>query len=242
MATTTIALLALMPLLGCLPKGSRPHDMGEAAHEAEAATHDEEAAAHDSQYDPAARETYSTCGSNGRHRYAGCWTSVTNPTQEHLRAAESERKAATAHREASRALARAEDRACLGISPDDRDMSPFMHVEDIVSVEPHLRTRSGGKDGPNTTIDGATITFLAVPGMTTEWLQRVVDCHVARNAVLGHDLPEMYACPLVPKGAQAQARSTGNGFAVDVWSSRAETGEDILSRARRLVPPASVAQ
>ena len=32
---------------------------------------------------------------------------------------------------------------------------------------------------------GATVVFRAVPGMTAEWLQRVVDCHLARAAAVG---------------------------------------------------------
>ncbi len=71
--------------------------------------------------------------------------------------------------------------------------------------------------------------------MTTEWVQRVVDCHVARNASLGHIVPEMPNCPLVVKGAQARVTSTGNGFAVEIRSSDPAGAQEILARAQRLV-------
>ena len=64
-----------------------------------------------------------------------CWTSVSNPTAEHLREAEEHRRHAADHRASSVALRDAEARACVGITPDDRDMSPFEHVEDIATVD-----------------------------------------------------------------------------------------------------------
>jgi hypothetical protein len=49
--------------------------------------------------------------------------------------------------------------------------------------------------------------------MTAEWLQRLTDCHIARNAALGHVAPAMPDCPLVPMGVTARVTSTGGGFA-----------------------------
>jgi hypothetical protein len=46
----------------------------------------------------------------------------------------------------------------------------------------------------------AIVMFRARPSMTAEWLQRVVDCHPARNAALGHVVLDLPDCPLVPKG------------------------------------------
>jgi hypothetical protein len=83
---------------------------------------------------------------------------------------------------------------------------------------------------------GATIVFRATPGLTVEWLQRIVDCHLARNSAVGHDMPEMAYCPLVPRGAQAKVRSVGDGFAVDVRADDAETAEEIWRRAQQISP------
>jgi hypothetical protein len=85
---------------------------------------------------------------------------------------------------------------------------------------------------------GTVVTFRAVPGMTAEWLQRVVNCHLARNASLGHAVPEMPECPRVPRGAQARVRSTGDGFAVEIRSDDEAAAREILARARRLRPDA----
>ena len=82
--------------------------------------------------------------------------------------------------------------------------------------------------------EDAVVVFRAVPGMTAEWLQRLVDCHVARNAALGHDVPEMSSCPLVPKGAHATVTATSGGFAVAIRGDDEATSREILRRAEAL--------
>ena len=92
---------------------------------------------------------------------------------------------------------------------------------------------TSGKSQPVRT-EGAIVTFRAVPGMTAQWLQRVVDCHLARNAALGHDVPEMGYCPLVPKGVTAKASGTEAGFAVVIRADDSQTAQEVLKRARAL--------
>jgi len=70
--------------------------------------------------------------------------------------------------------------------------------------------------------------------MTAEWLQGVVDCHIARDTSLGHVVPEMPDCPLVPRGVEAQV-STSDGFAVTIRSTDPSVTPEVLSRARRLL-------
>ncbi len=140
------------------------------------------------------------------------------------------------HRAASHALRDAEARACVGLSDDDRDMSPFGHGEDIASVEPLTEgpAAASGKNDLMTTT-GAVVTFRPVPGMTAPWLQRVVDCHLARNAALGNDVPEMSYCPLVPKNVTAKVSETQTGFAVSIRSDNPATSREVLRRAQALV-------
>lgn len=231
-----LSLLSSVALIfGCAARnpGARPHDMGAAEHEQTAAEHDAEAAAEAAKYDPAATETHRRCGGGkGAHP---CWTSTTNPTDGYLRDAEAHRKMAEEHRAASAALRTAEESACVGLEPEDRDESPFeAHAADIASVEP-ITVHRGGKQ-PDDHLVGTVVTLRAVEGLTPEWLQRVVDCHLARNAAVGHEMPEMPSCPLVPKGASAAVTSTGSGFAVTIRSDDEQAAADILARARRLAP------
>ena len=159
---------------------------------------------------------------------------MSNPTAQHLEEARQHQKMAADHRAASQALRDAEATACVGISEEDRDTSPFEHREDIASVEPLTVGTTTGKTQYARTV-GVRITFLARPGMTAQWLQRLVDCHLARNAALGHDVPEMPTCPLVPKGVTAKVTATDTGFAVAVQSDDTDTIAEIQRRARLLL-------
>lgn len=200
--------------------------MSAARHDGEAREHAAAAERELGLYDPTAVATRSRCTPRGT-----CWTSVANPTAAHLAAAEEHRRHAADHRAASAALRAAEASACIGIDESDRDMSPFEHVEDIASVTPLVEPFGRGA----TVRTGAVVVFRATPGMTAEWLQRVVDCHLARNAALGHVVPEMPDCPLVPRGVRASVRSTGNGFAVSIRSGDHSVARDVFARAERLV-------
>ncbi len=215
--------------------GAQPHDMSTAQHQAMAANEEKTAQVHTTQYNPNASVSKEHC-SSASTRYSadgGCWTSVTNPTAAHLEEAKKHQKMAADHRAGSQALRDAEGRACIGISEEDRDMSPFDHQSDIASVEPLTVGTTSGKAQAMRT-EGAIVTFRAVPGMTAQWLQRVVDCHLARNAALGHDVPEMAYCPLVPKGVTAKVTATDTGFAVAIRSDDSQTAQEILRRGRAL--------
>ncbi len=232
-------LLGAFSFAGCASStpGAQPHDMSSAQHEAMAANEEKTAQVHTTQYNPNASVKTERCSRGGRARAevdGGCWTSVTNPTAEHLEEAKKHHKMAADHRGASQALRDAEARACIGISDEDRDESPFEHREDIASVEPLTVGTTSGKS-QNVRTEGAVVTFRAVPGMTAQWLQRVVDCHLARNAALGHDVPEMAYCPLVPKDVTAKVTATTSGFAVAVRSDNTETAKEVLKRARTRV-------
>lgn len=245
MRTRTLILPIALSALSCATTpGSRPHEMSAAQHEAAAQQVDAAASGHASQYDPTATVTRQRCVpvAGGARRadvvVDPCWTSVTNPTDAHRREADEHRRHAADHRAGSAALREAEGRACAGIDPDDRDISPFEHTDDIAGVAPLRVPEASGWKVPRELMVGAVVTFRAVPGMTAEWLQRVVDCHLARNASLGHVVPEMPNCPLVPSGAIATVASTGNGFAVSIRSNHPATAKEILSRAPRLVTSA----
>lgn len=226
----------LLLLSSCAHSGTRPHDMAAEAHDAEAASAEAAASEHAGEYDPTAAEAATRCHSAGKGGRI-CWTVLDNPTEAHQEEAAAMMELAAEHRAASETLRAAEDSACAGIAPEDRDISPFAYAADIASVAP-LTARRGGKLPDDVTI-GAVVTVRAVPGLTVEWLQRVVDCHVARNAALGHIVPEMPDCPLVPKGVSVSVSSTGTGFAVEIRSTDDDGSADVLARAKRLaVAPA----
>lgn len=206
--------------------------MSAASHDAVAGQHERQADVHQAQYDPSARKSYRRCSGE----IGPCWTSIRNPTAEHENEAEQHRRAAAEHRTASAALRAAEAKACAGIAPDDRDASPFTHVEDIASVEPIKLDRGVPAVSRGVTV-GAVITFRAVPGFTAEGLQRLLDCHLARNGALGHVVPDMPDCPLVPSGVEAHVAATKAGLEVELRANDEQSARDVLARAERLVAP-----
>jgi hypothetical protein len=75
-------------------------------------------------------------------------------------------------------------RACAGVPEDERQLGLQAHPERIDRVEP-LRAPLNAKS-MFTTIIGTTVYVRATPGVSTEWLQRVVDCH---RLASGGDVP-----------------------------------------------------
>jgi hypothetical protein len=227
-----VACYSILTFSCAADPGTKPHDMSEAQHEAMAKQEDQVSDAHAAQHDPTAKQVETRCSGKG-----GCWTSTSNPTAQHATDAEKHRELAKKHRAASAALASAETSACVGISDEDRDTSPFYHREDIQSVSDYSEAVKVGRSSSPKVV-GATVVFRAVPGMTAEWLQRVVDCHLARAAAVGHEMPEMDYCPLELKGAKAKVSSVGNGFAVNISSDDDATVQEIKKRAFALAPAA----
>jgi hypothetical protein len=227
----TVAVLAVACSSRPPTPGASPHDMSAAHHDAMATAEHAEAELHSAQYDPNAQGVVTRCpgGAAIGFKTDACWTTTMNPTAEHLEHAEEHRRRAADHRAASKALRDAEARACNGVSSADRDISPFEHREDIESITP-LYSMPSGKHPTTRTLDGAIVMFRAVPNMTAQWLQHVVDCHLARNATLGFDVPEMHHCPLVLKGVSAAVTPTRNGFAITVRSDDPEVAREVLRR------------
>jgi hypothetical protein len=209
--------------------------MSAAQHEAMARQEHAEAESHAGRYDAAAQRDAARCPPGSFKETSVCWTAARERSKEHLEQAEEHRRRAADHRAASQALRDAEARACVGISEQDRDESPFAHREDILAVE-ELRSGPSGGKATVPRVEGAIVVFRAVPGMTAQWLQRSVDCHLARSAAVGHDVPEMAYCPLMPKGVAASVTPTQTGFAVAIKAEDPEAAREVLRRARALAP------
>jgi hypothetical protein len=222
---------------GCSSAGTQPHAMSAAEHTAAANQEQQSADAHGDQYKPEATKTEKRC--TPTRGSVICWNSTANPTAEHAQDAEHHRELAAEHRAASEALRTAEASACVGVPEEDRDLSPFDHPEDIRAVSRvSEEVKTGKAVSPRTA--GAEVIFRAVPGLTAEWLQRVVDCHLARNAAIGHEAAsaDMPNCPLTVRGAQATVRSVGDGFAVTIRSADNAAAAEIGRRAESLKPQA----
>ncbi len=233
--TISISVLASIAACGAAP-GTRPHDMSVARHEAGARTEDESADVHAAEYDATASAPL-RCGASAASVALGspCWTADVNPTEVHRADARRHREAAAAHRAAAGALRTAEAADCVGISEADRDQSPFSHREDIVSVAELTEDAATDRRIAGRAV-GARIVVRAVPGLAAETLERILACHIARNAALGPDVPELADCPLVPAGVTVEAHPSDEGLVVDVRAADGASAAEVVSRARALGP------
>jgi len=136
------------------------------------------------------------------------WSPRITPEEEARRAAL--REAARSDRTRSPALVEAEREACQGLSDDDRDISPFFYVRDVVDVQP-LRAPAALVPAP---LEGALVIFRRVEGLTVARLQRLVDCHAARDAALAYAAPETRWCPLAVRGVVARVEPDERGLGV----------------------------
>jgi hypothetical protein len=229
-----IGLVALAACASSAPRPPMRPYMSAAGHETTAATLEERARKQEGRFDPNARLNNGMCRGRPRSNNGDdvCWTSLVNPTDQHLKHAAEHRRLAADHRAAAKTLRDAEMRACSGIADDDRDESPFNHKEDILRVEPLRGGVTRYLNEPWT--EGVVVTFREVPGMTAEWLQHVVDCQLARNAALGNDVPQEPTCLLVPKGVRASVAAVPDGFAVTVRAGDNTTAEELFRRADAL--------
>lgn len=160
------------------------------------------------------------------------WTQTSTSSEEAARY----HAIAEEHRAASAALRDAEARACVGIEEIDRDESPFVHRADILAVA-DLNERSGKQQVLRQ--KGVRITLRGVPGLTAQWLQRLIDCRIAENAALGYDVPEFPHDPLAIPGVETQVRPVRTGFAVDITHETPARAREIQERAQALAPGTS---
>lgn len=218
---TSVLGLAAFVGTGCATAGTRPHDMGASRHEQAAATAESEAMEHAARFDPAqARRVTTRAG-----------ITEVNPTGEHGHSAAKLQAEASQHRAAARALRDAEARACSAIPGSHAELAPFFRRDDVERVTPLYA--SSGRDGA---LRGASIRLKHADGVTADSVQRALDCHLARNAALGFDAPEMGHCPLAARGVRATAREQGGRVVVDVTASRTAVADAVLARADLLDP------
>ena len=216
---------------------TKPEAAGAAEHRAAAKREEQRLARHQELYDPKAKQMVRRCDAASANRAPGepfCWVETINPTAVHLEEVEAHRMRGVEHRKSARELRAVEERVCTGLAPDDRDRSPFSHRADILGVSPLEAGPAERRNQP--LIVGATVLFRPVPGLTVADLQRLVDCHLARNATIGYERAstEMEGCLLTRQGTHATVRALESGFAVDVRADNPTAGLVIWRRAQLL--------
>jgi hypothetical protein len=150
---------------------------------------------------------------------------------DHERAASSSTDAALAqeHLEAAQRLRSEERAACDGVPDADRLGGPFAQAQRVTNVDV-VRDRVLLPKGPLQPV-GVAVYLKAEPGMTQQWLGRIVACHVAHVAAMGQ---AERASPLSVRNTQVSVSSTSVGFRVTVTSKDSGTARSVISRGEEL--------
>jgi hypothetical protein len=120
--------------------------------------------------------------------------------------------------------------ACEGVADDESRKGLFPYREDIERVEPY-KVEVSSKEPAR--LAGATLYLRAEPGVTAEWLERVLACHLSHRI----PCPDGDRCPLEVGPLRVDARSAGPTFVVDVRARDPEAARETLRRARALARP-----
>lgn len=226
-------LLALLLGAGCAANpGTRPQEVSATQRKAAAAQQEQVTGEHQGQNASKAQAAEGKCGASDANGVPVCWSDRVNPTKEQLLEAQRHHQLAEKDRAASLALRNAEAQACEGVSTSDRDMSPFAHRTDIRSGSPTRLPAAGLGGGYEA--GGATVVLNPVPGLTRQLLQRIINCHLARNAALGYQQEDAQDQPLALKGVEAEVHSLPDGFAVEIRARDRATAKEIWRRAQAL--------
>lgn len=234
------ALFLSFLIAGCAERvpAARPHDMGAAAHDRAAVSEGQAAQRDDLRAQKSKAEPTEHCrqagpslGDEGGEGVEVCWTTGIDGSADFAARAAAHRKHGAGHRAASASLRALESRVCAGVSEEDRDISPFERAGDIVSVDPLMESTSANAP-PR--MAGAIVVFRPVSGLSVRGMQRLLDCHLARNGELGYPPAETLGCPLAMKGVEARAATAPLGVVVVIRAADDATSKEILNRAQQL--------
>jgi hypothetical protein len=150
---------------------------------------------------------------------------------DHERAASSSADAALAqeHLEAANRLRSEERVACDGVPDADRVGGPFAQAQNVTNVDV-VRDRVLLPKGPLEPV-GVAVYIKAEPGMTQQWLGRIVACHVAHVAAVGGaDRPS----PLSVANTQVAVSSTSVGFRITITSKNSGAARSVVDKGEEL--------
>jgi hypothetical protein len=151
---------------------------------------------------------------------------------DHERAATASPDGALAqeHLEAARRLQSDERAACDGVPDADRLNGPFGPAHYVTNVEV-VRDRGRFPKGPQQPV-GVAVFVRAEPGLTQQWLGRVVACNMAHLAVVGGvERPS----PLSVADTNVSVSSTAVGFRVTFTSKDSDVARSLVDKGEELV-------
>ena len=133
------------------------------------------------------------------------------------------------HLAAAQQLRDEERSACAAVPDADRDRGPLARRDRITAVE-EIRDHTFPK-APLQPF-GVAVYLAAEPGLTEQWVGRVVSCYVAHRAVVGGGAQES---PLLAPGARIHVSSTSVGFRISITSPDIDVARQVIRETHALV-------
>ncbi|MBX7115108.1 MAG: hypothetical protein K1X64_12335 [Myxococcaceae bacterium] len=202
-----IVLLSALGAFGCSHVQSR--EMSAAEHRQQAALHASAAERERSQFDPTA--TGVVPSPPPTFDDTGDWSWSYNPTSHHLAQADEEMRQAAAHLSAAKELERFEDKACAGVSIEQRASCPLL-ASWVSRVDEN-------KKG---------LVLHLKPGISSDSTAKVLNCHLAYAYAQGFDRP---SCPLFVRGLTIGSKPPNQ---VEFVGQTAEAVRALNQQARRV--------
>jgi hypothetical protein len=135
---------------------------------------------------------------------------------------------ATALHTSGARAAEVEASACSDVPAAERDLGPLGHRDRIAGVEV-LQDRLYPKQMPQPS--GVAVYVRATPGMTEQWLDRVLECHLAHRAAIA-GTTEDRSDPFLVEDARIGVSPTSDGFRIAITTRDVAAAREIIGRAR----------
>ena len=143
------------------------------------------------------------------------------------------RESAAAQRSAARAIEERAQSMCAGVPEDERQRPSPFRAASLEGTRPLLAERRLIK----TTIQelrGAELFVRPTPGLTKQWIARIVRCHLAWLDTVGPSASDWFEDPLKVGVPEIHVDETETDFVVVIRGQDKTEGEEILRRARLL--------
>jgi hypothetical protein len=130
---------------------------------------------------------------------------------------------------------------CAGVAESERERPSILERDSVESVHALMGEQKYLKYSVSQ-LRGAEIVVRAAPGLTRQWVARVLRCHVAWHDVVASGSGAGSADPLVVGRPDLSFAETETGFVVRIAGRSTAEGEEILRRAQEMASAPSAAR
>jgi hypothetical protein len=129
--------------------------------------------------------------------------------------------------------AAAVERSRCGPDIDDTTLEPIFSHRAVESAEPLYARTGSDRAGTSMRLQGAIVYVRAIQGVTTEWLDRALECHSARRVLgkIAEDVSRNDPFWLPGRMVDIDTQSAGHGFRIAIRGATPDDAQEILIRA-----------